>query len=238
MDFGLALHQDADNITSEGEILGTLAYLSPEQAHIQTLDARSDIYALGLIIFEMLTGKRAPGDDGRFPLALRKGDDRVAPSRLTPEVPPMLDAIVHRSLEPKPEKRYPSVDALDRELQYRRGDSVRRAGAERVKVTSRFRSWKLAFAAIALVAAAFIAAFFIRPDPSNDPATLPSVAFLSLEYEGPRQSAYLRQLVPLLLGDEIRGNTSIDVAPFSASRTFDPVRTRGSSRVSSTSRIC
>jgi Flp pilus assembly protein TadD len=222
MDFGLALHHGADKITSEGEILGTLAYLSPEQAHTQTLDGRSDIYALGLIIFEMLTGKRAPGDDGRFPLALRKRDDRVAPSQLTPEVPPALDAIVHRCLEPKPEKRYPNVNALDHELSKVEAAPSETGRAERVKPTPTLRSWKLVSAGLAIMVATIVAVIFFKPSPQINEVTPPSVAFLSLEYEGPRPSAYLRQLVPLLLGDEIRGNTAIGVAPFSASRTFEP----------------
>ncbi len=170
----------------------------------------------------MLTGKRAPGDDGRFPLALRKRDDRVAPSRLTPEVPPMLDRIVHRCLEPKPEKRYPNVDALDHELSQVEATPSGAGGAERVEGAPLLRSWKLFLPGLAVVAAVLVAIVFFRPNPPTDEVTPPSVAILSLEYEGPRQSAYLRQLVPLLLGDAIRGNTTVGVAPFSASRTFEP----------------
>src|SRR4029079_7899329 len=100
MDFGMAYHPEAAKLTREGAVLGTLAYLSPEQSRGAPTDVRSDIFALGLILFEMLTRRRAPRDSGPAPLALRGSAERCpAPSRLSPEVPPALDAIVLRCLE-------------------------------------------------------------------------------------------------------------------------------------------
>jgi eukaryotic-like serine/threonine-protein kinase len=117
MDFGLAFHQDRDRLTGAGSVLGTLAYLSPEQARGRTTDHRSDLYALGLILFEMLTGRRPPGDESSSPLALREPDDRCPPpSRLVSDVPPDVDAIVLRCLERDPERRFPSAADLEAAL--------------------------------------------------------------------------------------------------------------------------
>jgi eukaryotic-like serine/threonine-protein kinase len=117
MDFGLAFHQDRDRLTGAGSVLGTLAYLSPEQARGRTTDHRSDLYGLGLILFEMLTGRRPPGDESSSPLALRDPDDRCPPpSRLVSDVPPELDAIVLRCLERDPERRFPSAADLEAAL--------------------------------------------------------------------------------------------------------------------------
>jgi tetratricopeptide (TPR) repeat protein/tRNA A-37 threonylcarbamoyl transferase component Bud32 len=117
MDFGLAYHQGRDRLTGAGSVLGTLAYLSPEQARGRTTDHRSDLYALGLILFEMLTGRRPPGDGGSVPLALREPGDRCpAPGRLVSDVPSALDAIVLRCLEREPERRFPSAADLERAL--------------------------------------------------------------------------------------------------------------------------
>jgi serine/threonine-protein kinase len=117
MDFGLAFHQDRDRLTGAGSVLGTLAYLSPEQARGRTTDHRSDLYGLGLILFEMLTGRRPPGDESSSPLALREPDERCpAPSRLVPDIPPGLDAVVLRCLEREPERRFPSATDLEAAL--------------------------------------------------------------------------------------------------------------------------
>jgi serine/threonine-protein kinase len=114
MDFGLAFHQGRDRLTGAGSVLGTLAYLSPEQAKGRTTDHRSDLYALGLILFEMLTGRRPPGDGGSAPMALREAGERCpAPSQLVSEIPGAVDAIVLRCLEREPERRFASAADLE-----------------------------------------------------------------------------------------------------------------------------
>jgi len=86
MDFGLAFHQGTDRLTGAGSVLGTLAYLSPEQARGRTTDHRSDLYGVGLILFEMLTGRHPPGDQSSVPLALREADERC-PAPWSPTSP-------------------------------------------------------------------------------------------------------------------------------------------------------
>ena len=117
MDFGLAFHQGTDRLTGAGSVLGTLAYLSPEQARGRTTDHRSDLYGVGLILFEMLTGKHPPGDESSVPLALRDADERCpAPSRLVSDIPAALDTIVLRCVEREPERRFPSAADLETAL--------------------------------------------------------------------------------------------------------------------------
>jgi len=117
MDFGLAFHQGRDRLTGAGSVLGTLAYLSPEQARGRTTDHRSDIYGVGLVLFEMLTGRHPPGDESSSPLALREPDERCPPpSRLVSDVPSGLDAIVLRCLEREPDRRFSSAAELEAAL--------------------------------------------------------------------------------------------------------------------------
>ncbi len=71
MDFGMAYHPESEKLTRAGMVVGTLAYVAPEQARGNSTDARSDVYALGLLLYEMLTGRRPPGDGAPLPLALR-----------------------------------------------------------------------------------------------------------------------------------------------------------------------
>ena len=215
MDFGLALAQGGDKITSEGEVLGTLSYLSPEQAHGSAVDARSDLYAFGLILFEMLTGVRPPGDGERIPLALRKNPTCPPPSSLTPEVPKELDAIVLLCLDPSPQGRYPSARELDLDLE--RVSDFSASGVVANPVAPRSGKWVVA--GLAALASAFVVALFaLKPDAPR----AATVAILPLTYEGPEDMDYLASLVPLFLGDELRESRSLEVAPFASSRTFSP----------------
>jgi eukaryotic-like serine/threonine-protein kinase len=217
MDFGLAFGEDADKITSEGEVLGTLSYLSPEQAHASAVDARSDLFAVGLILFEMLTGLRPPGDGERVPLALRKSPSCPAPSALTPEVPKELDAIVLRCLERSPQRRYASAEELDIDLSNVQDFSA----SASVPAPPPRRAWKWTAVGIAAVsaAAALVVAFALV---QRAPSTPSGLALLPLTYEGPGESDYLASLVPLFLGDELGESPSVQVAPFASSRTFSP----------------
>jgi serine/threonine-protein kinase len=218
MDFGLALAADQDKITSEGEVLGTLSYLSPEQAHGTAVDARSDLYSFGLILFEMLTGARPPGDGERVPLALRKTPGCPPPSALTPEVPKELDAIVLRCLETSPQQRYSSAQELDEALE-RVSDFSSSASIENAEKVGPKRSGKWVVGALAVIAGAFVLALFALKPSTTRAAT---VAILPLAYDGPAEMDYLASLVPLFLGDELRESRSLEVAPFASSRTFSP----------------
>ena len=117
LDFGIAhlLGEQGDEVeqTDPGAILGTPPYLSPEQVVGDTIDGRSDLYALGVILFEMLTGQRPFLSRRRIDL-LRQHQVRPPPSvrQLRPGVPEALDAIVLRLLAKGPERHYPTADAV------------------------------------------------------------------------------------------------------------------------------
>lgn len=92
-DFGLA--RDIDNNTSTGSLVGTVAYLSPELVMRGIADARSDVYAAGIMLFEMLTGRQPFEGDQAVQIAYQHANDNVpAPSKLNPQVAPLLDELV------------------------------------------------------------------------------------------------------------------------------------------------
>jgi serine/threonine-protein kinase len=218
MDFGLAYQTGAEKLTKEGQVLGTLAYISPEQATGKPVDARTDIYALGLILYELLSGKRAPGDDGRAPLALRSSDDCLPPSELTPEVPTELDAIVLKCLDRDPNKRFQSMTELSDALS-RLETSVSHQVIARIRGSKTKRwPWVVGLAP-AMLAIVVLALILVKPAPPSGPE---GIALIPLAYEGPPDSAYLRNIVPFLLGEELRDSTGINVAPFDSSRSFGP----------------
>ena len=108
MDFGIArLISGPETAPQTSAVLGTASYLSPEQAQGHSVDARSDIYALGVVLYEMLTGR--PPFTGDSPMAIAYKQVNAtpeAPSSVNPDVPPELDAVVMRALSKNPANRY------------------------------------------------------------------------------------------------------------------------------------
>jgi len=109
MDFGLA--KADERITGTNIVMGTPSYMSPEQTCNSDVDARSDIYSLGLVLHEALTGKTvfAPGKDV---LKRQQQEAPKPPSEMVDGIPKMLDAIVMKCIEKKPEARYQTAEEL------------------------------------------------------------------------------------------------------------------------------
>ncbi len=139
LDFGLAklaeplsrAHEAATIATSAGMIVGTAAYMSPEQAEGQSVDARSDIFSFGSVLYEMLTGQKA--FEGKSAAALLSSvirDDPQSISEIRKNVPAELRRIVSRSLKKNPDDRYASAAELARELRTSRELLYPESGAE------------------------------------------------------------------------------------------------------------
>ena len=116
-DFGIAHHttlgDDAARLTQDGHVLGTLHYMSPEQVNGEPLDGRSDLYALGVVAFQILSG-RLPFEGLPMPAVLVAHATRPAPPlhEVAPDVPASLAAVVDRCLAKRPEDRYATGEAL------------------------------------------------------------------------------------------------------------------------------
>jgi serine/threonine-protein kinase len=107
MDFGLARMRVADHKTSTGMVLGTPRYMSPEQISGQPLDHRSDIFSLGIVLYEMLTGTRLySGEDIHQVQHAIMQVEPVPPTRVVPGLPAMLDFVVARALKKDAALRY------------------------------------------------------------------------------------------------------------------------------------
>ncbi|MBA4370725.1 MAG: serine/threonine protein kinase [Coriobacteriaceae bacterium] len=117
MDFGIARVTDGDDLTHTGSVLGTAQYVSPEQAQGRPLTPGSDLYSLGCVLYEMLTGRPPFDGDSPVAIALKQVNERpVPPGQIDPRVPRPLEAIVMRALEKDPSRRYTSADEMRREL--------------------------------------------------------------------------------------------------------------------------
>jgi serine/threonine-protein kinase len=115
-DFGIA-RSGASQMTEAGSIVGTAQYLSPEQARGAPVDPRSDLYSLGIVLYEMLTGKVPFTGDTPVEIAMKHlSHVPDPPSKLRSGVPYDLDAVVMRALSKEPDQRYGSAEEMDADL--------------------------------------------------------------------------------------------------------------------------
>ncbi|WP_067459136.1 Stk1 family PASTA domain-containing Ser/Thr kinase [Nocardia alba] len=117
-DFGLVRAVAAANTTSASVILGTAAYLSPEQVTTGTADARSDVYSFGVLIFELLTGRVPFTGDHSLSVAYQRVENDVpAPSNFIGGVPPQFDALVAKATSRDPARRFADANEMAATLQ-------------------------------------------------------------------------------------------------------------------------
>jgi serine/threonine-protein kinase len=118
-DFGIARALNADDsLTQTGAVMGTATYFSPEQAQGMGVDGRSDIYSLGVVMFEMATGQ--PPFTGESPVAIASKHVRELPPlphEINPQIPPQLERIIMKAMAKLPEDRYQSAAELQEALQ-------------------------------------------------------------------------------------------------------------------------
>jgi serine/threonine-protein kinase len=122
-DFGIARAGTSDGLTQTGSVMGTATYFSPEQAQGLAVDGRSDVYSVGVVLYEMVCG--VPPFTAESPVSVaykHVREEAIAPSLRNPDVPPALEQIIMGALAKDPEHRYQSADDLRADiLRFRRG---------------------------------------------------------------------------------------------------------------------
>lgn len=191
LDFGLAkllrgpVHDPDETkgapVTAQGSIVGTFCYMSPEQAQGKPVDARSDIFAFGAVLYEMATGRRAfPGDNNISILSSVLRDEPVPAIQLSPSLPPALSQLMQHCMAKDPVARPQSMDVVRDAIQRIRqqtdsGDTASTPSIETESYpaasppVSTVRPTLWAGAAVLLLAVP-VAWWFIRPKPLTSPA--------------------------------------------------------------------
>ncbi len=142
-------------VTGEDRIVGTVAYMSPEQAQGGSVDARSDIFSFGVVLYEMLTGRRPFwGGTRTATLAAILRDEPAAISGANPRVPPELERIILRCLEKDPARRFQSIADVKIALDWFLRDLEKATAGRKVQNPARRRNAVIAGVVVALVATA------------------------------------------------------------------------------------
>ena len=168
MDFGIARFADAEGMTGSGVMIGTPEYMSPEQAELKDVDARADIYSLGVVLYEMVSGKVPFEGETPLSVAMKHKTEKARNVReINPQVPPDLAAIIVRCMEKSPEARFQNTEelfaALDKaEKGLSTGERVvvSKAPGTTKEVTVTLKTKKIAVPAVGLAVLA-LAAFVV-----------------------------------------------------------------------------
>ena len=175
MDFGIARSAHLPGMTQTGALIGTPEYMSPEQARGEKLTEHSDLFSLGVIFYEMLTGQSPyPGDAPLATLWKRLQEKPKPPIDIDPTIPKALNDIVVKALEIEPEKRWASAHEMAQQLEIWLGPSA--GGSTIFLPAPRTSYWRWASVGLAVVLIAGIigvgAKYLLKPKPAHAPVSV------------------------------------------------------------------
>jgi len=212
MDFGIARSMTAHGITGPGVMVGTPEYMSPEQVEGKKADERSDIYSLGIILYEMVTGKVPFGGETPLSIALKhKNEIPRSPKKVNIQIPEALSQMIMKCLEKKGEKRYQTavellqdLNEIEKKLPTTESQIPRRKPVTTREITVKFSLKKLIVPACAAVAIIILIIFgwryFFGESDTVPLEEMVKVAVISFQNQtGNANYNYLQEAIPNLL---------------------------------------
>jgi len=202
MDFGIARSVKAKGLTGEGIIIGTPEYMSPEQAEAKELDHRSDIYSLGVIMYEMVTGQLPFEGDTPLSIAMKhKGEIPKYPKELNPQIPEDFNRLILRCMEKDKEKRFHTAEELLSELsKIEEGIPTTERIVLKRKPKIKGKHLLLFSGAAVILILLILAVFFLLP---KRQATIDSIAVLPLRTssDNPKQDIFANGMTEQIINE-------------------------------------
>ncbi len=214
MDFGVARSLEAQGSVQEKILIGTPAYISPEQAKREEVDRRSDIYSLGIILFEMLTGKRPfEADTLEDFVDMHIHNKPPLPSENMPHIPPYLDDIVLKCLRKDKTKRYQDVTEILEDLQAHKEDSQTYVHQIKAK-----KKWRLHYIIPVILLVAFGIYYFLGrkkpPVPADiEGGKIPLTVMFFENHTGDQNLDEWRMGLSYLIASDLQQSNLIKILP-------------------------
>jgi eukaryotic-like serine/threonine-protein kinase len=218
-----------EQLTSPGQAVGTIAYMSPEQARAKELDPRTDLFSFGAVLYEMATGQLPFRGDSTvtiFDAILHRAP--VAPVRLNPDVPPKLEDIINKALEKDRDLRYQHASEIRTDLQRLKRDSESGSAAAVIEPAPISRKWQpqwLAAGAVCVIAA-MMAVFSWKPSTHPavtrvDSANPKAIAVLPFQNAGSDKDIdFLRLALPDEIATTLSHVQSFSIRPFATTSKY------------------
>jgi serine/threonine protein kinase len=221
---------DERHLTSPGSALGTVAYMSPEQARAKELDARTDLFSFGAVLYEMATGQLPFRGDSTaiiFDSILNRAP--AAPVRLNPDLPAELERVINKCLEKDRDLRYQHASEIRADLQRLRRDTDSRKSAAATELAPSSRKKQLrwiAAGAVGVIAAILMAFFFWEsrhPAVSRiDSANPRAIAVLPFQNAGSdKNTDFLRLALPDEIANTLSYVPSFSIRPFATTSKYN-----------------
>ncbi len=216
MDFGLARTVDGDGMTQTGQLVGTMDYMSPEQALGKELDQRSDLFTLGLILYELLTGSMPFKAESAIASLVMRTQQQAPPlTNLDKSIPPALSNIVAKCLEKDAANRYTSAAELAADLHAWQSGAKRVSASSARRKMNRIRElpWGLYVIAgvLVLALAAGISTFVIRRQQAAKSTPPGPVSVLVGDFANYTGDTVLDNTLEPMLGTALEGASFINV---------------------------
>ncbi len=216
-----------DHLTSPGSTLGTVSYMSPEQVLGKQLDARTDLFSFGIVIYEMATGTLPFKGDTAGAIFDAVLHGTPAPTRVNPQVPAELERVIQKALEKNREMRYQHASELRADLTRARRDTDFESSSQRVASAEPTlgKRWMWGVGTVALFVVVALLMWFLRamsvPEPKKTAAAPVTIAVLPFQNLTPdKEDDFLRMALPDEVATTLSSARTLSIRPFAAAGKY------------------